>query len=83
MTAVGVEEAGEHGRGWFVESFRGSPVRVHATTDVEMQAAAIALRLQQDEGLNTNYGTVEDLKTEGLAIRSSLRYAVLVLEEAS
>lgn len=36
--------------------------RVHATTSSENQAAAIVLRLQEEEGITADYGTIEDLR---------------------
>jgi hypothetical protein len=51
---------------------------VYATTDNESQAAAIALRLIENEGRNATTRDVADLLAEGYPIRSSFRYAVMV-----
>lgn len=51
---------------------------IYTTTDNEMQAAAIALRLIEDEGRDATTRDVADLVAEGYPIRSSYRYAVLV-----
>lgn len=51
----------------------------YATTDNESQAAAIAVRLIS-EGRDATTRDVADLLADGYPIRSSFKYAVMVIE---
>ncbi len=63
--------------------------RIHATTSSQEQAAAICVRLQEEEGLPADYGSLEDLRDywRGLwpdadhLLRSLHTYAVIVIED--
>lgn len=63
--------------------------RVHATTSSQEQAAAIALRLQEEEGLTSDYGTIEELRDYWVKLwpdaahllRTLHTYVVIVIED--
>jgi len=61
--------------------------RVHATTNSQQHAAAICLRLQ-DEGLDADYGTAQDLghwadlwPDSAHLLRSAHEYFVIVIQD--
>ena len=63
--------------------------RIHATTSNQQQAAAICKRLQDDEGLQADYGSLEELRDywarlwpdSAHLLRSLHTYAVIVIQD--